>query len=87
MEFRCEGTSNSLTGTLTDISLHGCYVEMSTTFPVGTKIRMMLRSGGISIQAPGLVRASYPFLGMGISFSELEPAQQANLNQLLNSLA
>jgi len=73
-------------GTLTDISLHGCYVEMQTTFPVDTKVNLVLKSFGVRIQAPGTVRASYPFLGMGICFAEIEPAQQLQLRQLLDAL-
>jgi hypothetical protein len=74
-------------GTVTDVSLHGCYVEMNTTFPVDTKVGLVLKSFGIRIEAPGTVRASYPFLGMGICFAEIEPAQQLQLKQLLAALA
>jgi len=73
-------------GTLTDISLHGCYVEMKTTFPIGTKVELLLRSFGILIQARGTVRTSYPLLGMGICFVEIEAGQQAQLKQLLDAL-
>jgi len=74
-------------GTLTDVSLHGCYMEMNTTFPVGTKVDLVLKSFGIRIQARGTVRTSYPFLGMGICFAEIEPGQKLQLTQLLDALA
>jgi hypothetical protein len=74
-------------GTVTDVSLHGCYVEMNTTFPAGTKVALVLKSFGIRIETPGTVRASYPFLSMGICFAEIEPAQQMQLKQLLAALA
>jgi hypothetical protein len=74
-------------GTLTDVSMHGCYVEMNTTFPVGTKVNLVLKSFGIRVQAPGTVRVIYPFLGMGISFAEIEPEQLLQLEQLLAALA
>jgi hypothetical protein len=73
-------------GTLTDISLHGCYVEMSFTFPVDTKVNLVLKSCGIRVQVSGTVRASYPFLGMGIGFAEIDPEQQLQLKQLLAAL-
>ncbi len=88
-----EGSDKCMWGTLTNISLHGCYVEMNTTFPVGTKVGVVLKSFGIRIQAPGTVRApgavraTYPSLGMGIGFMELEPDQQANLRELLDALS
>ncbi len=62
-------------------------VEMNTTFPVGTKVNLVLKSFGIRVQAPGTVRATYPFLGMGICFAEIEPEQQLQLKQLLAALA
>ena len=74
-------------GTVTDVSQHGCYVEMNTTFPVGTKVDLVLKSFGIRIETPGEVRVSYPFLGMGICFGEIEPVQQMQLKQLLAALS
>jgi len=86
VEFRAEGNDVRMWGTLTDISLHGCYVEMNTTFPAGTKVELVLKSFGIRIQVPGTVRATYPFLGMGICFEEIAPEQQLQLKQLLAAL-
>ena len=86
-EIRTEGNDVRMWGTVTDVSLHGCYVEMNTTFPVDTKVDLVLKSFGIKIEAPGTVRASYPFLGMGICFAVIEPVQQMQLKQLLAALA
>jgi hypothetical protein len=85
-EIRTEGSDVRLWGTLTDISLHGCYVEMNVTFPVDTKVALLLKSCGIRIQTSGTIRASYPFLGMGIGFVDIEPEQQLQLKQLLTTL-
>ena len=85
-EVRAGGSDDRLWGTLTDVSLHGCYVEMSKTFPVDTKVDLVLKSCGIQIQTRGTVRASYPALGIGICFVEMEPGQQLQLQQLLSLL-
>ena len=87
VEFRAEDSDVRMWGTLTDVSLHGCYVEMNTTFPAGTKVNLVLKSFGIRIQAPGTVRVTYPFLGMGIGFAEIELEQQLQLKQLIAALA
>jgi hypothetical protein len=87
VEFRAEGRPDRLWGTLTDISLHGCYVEMHTTFPVGTKVDLILKSFGVQIHTSGVVRVSYPFLGMGIGFAEIEAGQQEQLKHLLDALS
>lgn len=47
VEFRAEGTDVRMWGTLTDISVHGCYVEMTNTFPTHTKVNLALKSCGL----------------------------------------
>ena len=74
-------------GTLTDISLHGCYVEMNNTFPVDTQVHLVLKSCGCRVQSAGQVRVSYPALGMGICFTEIDREQRRQLRQLLAMLA
>lgn len=87
VEFRAEGNDGRMWGTLTDISMRGCYVEMHTTFPVGTRVSLVLKSFGIRIEVAGTVRVAYPFLGMGIGFGEIEPAEQSHLKYLLDALS
>jgi hypothetical protein len=87
VEFQAEGSEVRMWGTLTDISLHGCYVEMSNTFPVGTKVNLVLKSCGIRIETPGTVRASYPALGMGIALREIAAEQEGHLKQLIAFLS
>ena len=86
-EVTTEGSTVRLWGTLTDISLRGCYVEMSTTFPVDTRVELALEALGIRFRTQGTVRISYPFLGMGILISQIAPDQKALLEQLLAGLA
>jgi hypothetical protein len=62
-------------------------VEMNATFPVNTRVYLTLKSRGIQVQAVGVVRTSYPFLGMGISFEDLEPGQRVQLQQIIDSSA
>jgi hypothetical protein len=86
VEFRAQDSNVRMWGTLTDVSLHGCYVEMNATSPAGAKVDLVLKSFGIRIEVSGTVRTSYPFLGMGICFDEIAPAQLLQLKQLLNTL-
>jgi hypothetical protein len=86
-EFVADGSDVRLWGTITDISQHGCYVEMSNTFPIGTKVHLVLKSYGIRILVSGEVRTSYPALGMGILFAELVPQEAKELGRLLAALS
>ena len=87
VEFRVQDSDVRMWGTLTDISLHGCYVEMNATFPIDTKVDLLMKSFGIRIHTLGRVRATYPSLGMGICFAEIEPCEQMQLKQLLAALS
>ena len=86
-ELTQDGTHVRTWGTLTDISLRGCYVEMNTTLPVDTKVEMVLEAQGFRFRAHGIVRITYPFLGMGILLSAIEADQRTLLEQLLATLA
>jgi hypothetical protein len=74
-------------GTLSDVSLHGCYVEMNNTFPVNTRVNLRLEAMGIRAQMQAVVRVSYPFLGMGLCFLKIEPGQLMLLERLLAALS
>jgi hypothetical protein len=80
---RINGSEARTWGKLSDISLHECYLEMYNTFPVGTKLDLVLKSCDFQIHCAGRVRASYPALGMGIRFEEIDLGQQNHLKQLL----
>jgi hypothetical protein len=86
-EFRARGGHVRMWGTLTDISRNGCYVEMTSTFPAGTDVDLGIEVQDIRVRARGKVCVSYPFLGMGIAFTGIESEQEANLEQLLSTLA
>ena len=87
VEVRPEDSDVRLWGTLKDISLNGCYVEMTTTFPVNTKMYIALEAGGLRVVGEAMVRASYPSLGMGMSFTVLAPTQRQRLKEILAAAA
>jgi PilZ domain len=87
VELHADDAGARLWGTLTDISLHGCYVEMNTTFPVDTRVHLVLKSFGLRIETSGTVRATYPFLGMGILFADIKVEELRILEQLCSVLA
>jgi hypothetical protein len=92
--YRCQGSVRFRTeedivhtyGTLTDVSLHGCYVEMMATSPLGTKVNMILEVNGIRACVHGEVRVSYPFLGMGIEFTDVDSETRKLLRDITLSV-
>src|SRR3954463_2253202 len=93
--YRCEGSAEIYSepsnvrvwATLTDLSRSGCYLEMQATSPVNSILNMIVEVRNIRFRVKGVVRISYPFLGMGVAFAEISPADQAHLDELLLLLA
>jgi len=59
---------------------------MMTTFPVGTKMELQLGMNGFLVNGKAVVRATYPFLGMGIEFTELSQNAREQLDSMVASL-
>lgn len=85
-EFRVGGTDVRTWGTFTDLSVHGCYIEMTATFPVGAMVDLVLGLNGFRVNVKGEVRVSYPFLGIGVAFRELSPESERELRAMVRSL-
>jgi hypothetical protein len=85
-EFRVGGSDVRTWGTLTDLSLHGCYVEMTATFPVGSIVDLGLELKGLRARVSGEVRVSYPLLGMGISFRDVSADDHERLQEMIEQL-
>jgi hypothetical protein len=91
--FKCEGSVELMErgcsvhtwAMFTDISLHGCYIEAQATYPAGTSLHMKMTLNGKRFEAQGIVRVSYPYLGMGIAFVEMSEENRERLNILLHS--
>jgi hypothetical protein len=81
--FRIQGVDMRTWATFTDISLGGCYVELAATLPVSTNVNMALDVKGIHVEVRGLVRTSYPLVGMGIEFTEIAEGERLGLEQIM----
>jgi hypothetical protein len=68
-----EDGSVGVPGTITDVSLGGCYVEMLSPLPVDSTIHLSLNPGTTTLHMSGKVRSSQMGLGMGVSFTGMGP--------------
>jgi hypothetical protein len=93
--YRCQGSAHlrnvrggvATWATFTDISLHGCYVEAMSGFPLGTELALRIEVNGFQVECGGEVRVVYPGLGMGIAFSAMAESPRDRLLELLRSLS
>ena len=72
VEFRIHGSKTSMAGTLTNLSLGGCYVKAPATCPKGTTLELVLEVGKTRVHAHGKVAVVDPTSGMGIEFTSAE---------------
>jgi hypothetical protein len=86
-EIREDGCDVQTWAAFTDVSLHGCYVEAQATYPVGAVLHLKLDANGVRVESKGIVRVSYPYLGMGIAFSEVSEETRERLKQMLGTIA
>jgi hypothetical protein len=93
--YRCQGSAHvreietgvAIWTTFTDISLHGCYVEATTTYRIGVMLGLKLEANGFRVEATGEVRVAYPSLGMGISFTKMSDEDRERLRELVRSIS
>jgi hypothetical protein len=93
--YRCQGSAHlrevssgvATWATFTDISLHGCYVEATTTYRVGAILSLTIEVNEFRVETSGEVRVAYPSLGMGIVFTVTSEEDRERLRELLRSLS
>jgi c-di-GMP-binding flagellar brake protein YcgR len=71
---------------LTDLSLGGCYLEISSPFPVSSRVALSMRAGSAEVRAQGAVRIMHPDKGMGIEFTQTTPEHRAAVEKFLGAL-
>ncbi len=71
---------------LTDLSLGGCYLEISSPFPVSSRVTLSMRAGAIEARVQGIVRVMHPEKGMGVEFTRATPEQRSGVERFLQAL-
>jgi c-di-GMP-binding flagellar brake protein YcgR len=71
---------------LTDLTLGGCYLEISSPFPAASRVSLSMRAGTVEVRAQGVVRIMHPDKGMGVEFTQATPEHRAAVEKLLEIL-
>jgi c-di-GMP-binding flagellar brake protein YcgR len=72
---------------LTDLTFGGCYLEISSPFPVSSRLTLSMRAGGVEIRAQGVVRVMHPDKGMGVEFLQSTPEHRSAVERFLAVLS
>ena len=71
---------------LTDLSLGGCYLEISSPFPASSRVTLSMRAGSAEVRAQGGVRIMHPDKGMGVEFTQGTPEHRTAVEKFLEVL-
>lgn len=71
---------------LTDLSLGGCYLEISSPFPVATRVTLSMRAAAVELRTEGVVRIMHADKGMGVEFTQTTAEHRALLEKFLKLL-
>jgi hypothetical protein len=85
IEFKPEGASVASRAETADLSLVGCYLEMSFTLPVGTKLDLVLWIEGKQLATKGIVVTHHPQFGNGIEYVNMSQEDRDKLAHFLKS--
>jgi c-di-GMP-binding flagellar brake protein YcgR len=85
IEFKPEGAAVASHAETADLSLVGCYVEMSFTLAVGCKLDLVLWVNDARLATKAVVVTHHPQFGNGIEFSEISQEDRSKLEQFLKS--
>jgi len=69
--------------TLSDISAGGCYIEIPETFPQGTVLTIVVRTGERKLCLVGKVERPNPGYGMGVRFVLASDGERRQVEQLI----
>lgn len=71
-------------GVTRDLSLSGCFIRTKAPFQRGTAVIVRIRASGTDFGATGRVTGNVTSEGMGIEFLEIQPKDQAVIEQWLD---
>ena len=71
---------------LTDLSPGGCYLEISSPFPISTRVLLTMRVSQLEVQVQGIVRVMHPEIGMGVEFTQKTAQQKKHVDTFIQAL-
>lgn len=83
---RAQGSGFPVHGQVKDIARGGVYVETTTPLTLNTEVYVKMNVEGVPVESPGVVRTSYPMVGMGISFQNTSAENQERLDQVIQTI-
>ena len=78
-----QASDTRMVSRVSELALHGCYLDMMNPFPQNTKVVVKIFTDKQSFEALGTVVYSQHNMGMGVKFEDVKPEFVAILNEWL----
>ncbi len=72
---------------VSELSLHGCYLDMMNPFPLGTLVLVKISAGDAYFEAKAKIVYAQPNMGAGVVFLETDAQYQPVLERWLDEAA
>jgi hypothetical protein len=66
-------TGTRMNAQVSELSLHGCYVDTLNPLPKGTSVYVKIFTEEYFFETPAIVVYCHPHLGMGLAFHDVKP--------------
>ena len=86
-ELVAEQSDVRMVSRVSELSLHGCYLDMMNPFPVGTIILLKIYAENAVFQSGAKIVYSQPNMGAGVAFIDPEPQYLPVLHHWLEEAA
>lgn len=82
-----ERTDVRVASRVSELSLHGCYLDMMNPFPTGTLVLLKIFAGDLTFQSKAKIIYATPNVGAGVAFLDVEPKYEYMLTRWLDEAA
>ena len=82
-EIAHRGSGGQFSCRVSELSLHGCYVDMLHTLPISSEVVIKIFAESECFEANAKVIYAHPNLGMGLAFEQVSLKSQTLLRQWL----
>ncbi|HXX99702.1 MAG TPA: PilZ domain-containing protein [Candidatus Limnocylindrales bacterium] len=72
---------------VSELSLHGCYLDMMNPFPAGTIILLKIFAGDLTFMSKARVIYSTENVGAGVAFLDVEPKYEYIIRRWMEEAA
>jgi hypothetical protein len=74
-------TQTRIPARVSDISMHGCYLDVINVFAPGQAVQLIIKHSNLTFETSAIVVYSLSGMGMGLAFRRLQPAMEPILKR------